>query len=173
MVKYKLEADFLIFSERKLLLESVRSILPEQPNVVLFHSDLSNFRAENKEFIWDLLFVISVLANEGWTILFPSFTFSFCSGDPYVLTGSPSETGVLADKVLESLPFARRTADPIYSFVIVGNKLIDFKPKTTLGEGSVFEWLEQLNANIVMLGCDWKYCTQFHRYEELENVQYR
>ena len=116
MLEHKLQWDLSICSDRKFLLEGIRSILPEQPNVVLFHSDLSNFRAENKEFIWDLLFVISILADEGWTILFPSFTFSFCSGEPHVLTESPSETGVLADKVLESLPLVRRTADPIYSF---------------------------------------------------------
>ncbi|MDC0564415.1 AAC(3) family N-acetyltransferase, partial [Alphaproteobacteria bacterium] len=38
---------------------------------------------------------------------------------------------------------------------------------------SVFEWLEKQNAQVVMLGCDWKYCTQFHRYEELAAVKYR
>ena len=24
-----------------------------------------------------------------------------------------------------------------------------------------------------MLGCDWKYCTQFHRYEQIADVEYR
>ncbi len=29
------------------------------------------------------------------------------------------------------------------------------------------------DATLVMLGCGWKYCTQFHRYEEQAAVPYR
>ena len=161
---------------RGILLDQIRSVLPKEPGVALIHSDLSNFRVKDKDFIWSILYVVGVLAHEGWTLLFPSFTFSFCSKKFFSYKKSPSETGILADKVLLNFPDARRTAAPIYSFVSLGKKTASINsllPKTTFGFGSVFEWLEKQNAQIVMLGCDWKYCTQFHRYEELTAVKYR
>ena len=33
--------------------------------------------------------------------------------------------------------------------------------------------IEENQAKIIMLGCGWDYCTQFHRYEELKQVPYR
>ena len=38
---------------------------------------------------------------------------------------------------------------------------------------TIFAWLEKTDATLVMLGCDWKYCTQFHRYEQIADVEYR
>lgn len=176
MLEYYKASVLNAYDNRRLLLNSIRLILPNKPNVALIHSDISKFRVKNNEFIWEILFVISTLVEEGWTLIFPSFTFSFCTGKPYISKKSLSETGVLADKVLENLPSAKRTADPIYSFVTIGKKsklITKLSPKTNFGCGSVFEWLEKQNSNIVMLGCDWEYCTQFHRYEELHKVEYR
>lgn len=161
---------------RGILLQQIRSVLPKEPSVALIHSDLSNFKVKDKDFIWSILYAVGVLVDEGWTLLFPSFTFSFCSEKFYSYKKSPSETGILADKVLLNFPDARRTAAPIYSFVSLGKKTASINSllaKTTFGLGSVFEWLEKQNAQVVMLGCDWKYCTQFHRYEELAAVKYR
>ena len=136
MLEYNKVSELNGYDNRKLLLEGIRLILPDQPNVALIHSDISKFKVENKEFIWEILFVISTLVDEGWTLLFPSFTFSFCTGKPYILKKSLSETGVLADKVLKHLPSAKRTAEPIYSFVTIGKKsnlLAKLSPKTNFG----------------------------------------
>ena len=161
---------------RGILLQQIRSVLPKEPSVALIHSDLSNFKVKDKDFIWSILYAVGALVDEGWTLLFPSFTFSFCSEKFYSYKKSPSETGILADKVLLNFPDATRTAAPIYSFVSLGKKTASINSllaKTTFGLGSVFEWLEKQNAQVVMLGCDWKYCTLFHRYEELAAVKYR
>ena len=89
---------------------------------------------------------------------------------------SLSETGILAEKVLQNFSSAKRTNHPIYSFVVIGkkcNELLSLEYKTTFGISSPFEWFEKNNALVAMVGCDWKYCTQFHRYEELAKVKYR
>ena len=44
---------------------------------------------------------------------------------------------------------------------------------TTFGSGSTFEFFENQNAEIIMFGCGWDSCSQFHRYEELNKVPYR
>jgi len=161
---------------RDQFLKKFNSVLTESPGVAVIHSDLSNFRANNKEFIWSILYTFKMLVDDGWTLLFPAFTFSFCSGKPYSYSKSKSETGILADKVLEIFSGAKRTASPIYSFVTLGNppnSIIEDSGKTTFGVNSVFEWLEKQNAHVVMFGCEWSYCTQFHRYEEILSVPYR
>lgn len=156
--------------------QAINSILPKEPNVAVIHSSIAHFKINDDALRWHFLSAISSLVDQGWTLLFPSFTFSFCSGTTFSVHGSPSETGILAELVLENLPASTRTNEPIYSFVVIGNRsneVVYLKPKTVFGDGSPFEWLEKVNANVMMLGCSWKYCTQFHRYEELQKVDYR
>ena len=38
---------------------------------------------------------------------------------------------------------------------------------------SIIELCEKLDAKIMMLGVDWDFCTQLHRYEEIKKVPYR
>tara|TARA_X000000950_G_scaffold262452_2_gene333721 strand:- start:8624 stop:11113 length:2490 start_codon:yes stop_codon:yes gene_type:complete len=163
-------------NSREHVLNSFKSTLSVRSKVAVIHSDLSNFRTNSRNFLWDLLHAISFFINEGWTLVFPSFTFSFCSGKPFIKNKSLSETGILAEKVLQNFSSAKRTNHPIYSFVVIGkksNELLSLDYKTTFGISSPFEWFEKNNALVAMVGCDWKYCTQFHRYEELAKVKYR
>lgn len=153
-----------------------RSLLGDVPGVVVIHSDISKFKMSGPGFIWDVLFAIKCMVDEGWSFYFPSFTFSFCGGQPYSFKDSPSETGILADKVIENFVDAQRTLDPIYSFVTIGrknNSVYEKQAETTFGLNSIFEFFEKANAKVMMLGCTWEYCTLFHRYEELADVQYR
>ena len=123
----------------------------------------------------DYLAALNQLLLDGKTILLPSFTFSFCAGKNFNIELSKSETGILADWFME-LDVSSRTRHPIYSFVVAGQYAHEIRAlnnKTTFSEDSTFGWIEERNARIIMLGCDWRYCTQFHRYEEEANVPYR
>jgi len=154
----------------------MRKVLPEKPGTAVIHSDLSQFRSSDRHFKRQLLSSILSLVEGGWTLLFPSFTFSFCSGSIYQKFNSKSETGILADLVFENISSAQRTNHPIYSFVVLGensDSILACESETVFGNGSPFEYLEVINASVVMLGCDFNYCTQFHRYEELNRVDYR
>jgi len=161
---------------RTLALGLLKSVLSDDPGVAVIHSSLPAFKAMGEGSVGHFVAAISSLVDEGWTILLPAFTYSFCQGEPFIKFKSPSETGVLADFILKYLPKAQRTSHPIYSFVVLGarvDEVTSLKPKTTFGVGSTFEWVERVNASLVMLGCGWKSCTQFHRYEELAKVKYR
>lgn len=116
------------------------------------------------------------LVRQGWTLAIPAFTFSFCRGRAFERYRSGSEVGSLADYVLADMPQANRTSHPIYSFVVIGARSAEILAclgDTTFGAGTPFELFERSNAQLVMLGCGWSYCTQFHRYEELAHVPYR
>jgi aminoglycoside N3'-acetyltransferase len=161
---------------RQTISDALRNVLPARPGIAVIHSSLSGLVAPAEFTRWDALAALDALVRDGWTIALPAFTFSFCGGKAFDVAKSPSEVGVLADWALEGLGYAYRTPHPIYSFVTAGpcaQSLISRQALTTFGEGSAFEYFEQENATIVMLGCDWKYCTQFHRYEELAAVGYR
>lgn len=156
--------------------DAIRDVLPARPGIAVIHSSLSALVAPAEFTRWDVLAALDALVRDGWTIALPAFTFSFCGGKAFDVAESPSEVGILADWALAGLGYAYRTPHPIYSFVTAGpcaQSLISRQALTTFGEGSAFEFFEQENATIVMLGCDWKYCTQFHRYEELAAVGYR
>lgn len=158
------------------LLEALRAVLPPVPGVAVIHSSLPELGGPGQLSRWDVLAALDRFVSEGWTICLPAFTFSFCRGQPFDHASSPSEVGVLADWARVDLPGARRTAHPIYSFVVAGplaGALEGRQAETTFGAGSPFEFFEQRQATLVMLGCDWKFCTQFHRYEELAAVPYR
>ncbi len=158
------------------LLAALRGVLPEIPGIAVIHSSFSSLMPPRGFRPFDALFAIDQLARDGWTVALPAFTFSFCGGRPFETARAPSEVGPLADWALAGLPAVRRTAHPIYSFVVIGpraEEIAAMQPQTTFGPGSPFEFFENQDAQLVMLGCGWHFCTQFHRYEEMAEVPYR
>lgn len=158
------------------LYAALRATLPATPGIAVIHSSMSRLMPPGDFRPGDALRALDRLIGEGWTVALPAFTFSFCGGGAFDRLGSPSEVGVLADWMLKGLVGARRTDHPIYSFVVKGPRadaILACRSETTFGVGTPFELFERENAAIVMLGCGWTYCTQFHRYEELAEVPYR
>ena len=161
---------------RNPVLSYLKRSLPADGEVAVVHSDLSNFTQGGEYFKRLLLVALKELVNDGWTLLFPAFTFSFCSGDDFHFQDSRSETGILSDLILKNFVTSRRTEHPIYSFAVLGprtNDILSCVPETTFGKGSIFEFLESYNTTIIMFGCGFHYCTQMHRYEEINQVPYR
>lgn len=161
---------------RRTLRDALRASLGPVPGLAIIHSSLPDLGPPVTLSRWDVLHALDDAVRAGWTIALPAFTFSFCRGVGFNAARSPSEVGLVANWALVSLPEALRTRCPIYSFVVVGpqaESLIDLKSETMWGRGSLFEYAERVDARVVMLGCTWKHCTLFHRYEELAGVPYR
>ncbi|HUE16330.1 MAG TPA: HAD-IIIC family phosphatase [Planctomycetaceae bacterium] len=152
------------------------AVLGREPGIVVIHSSIANLAPPSEFRKQDVLDALDRLIETGWTIALPAFTFSFCQGRPFHSSRSPSEVGLLADWFLDAGNGARRTPHPIYSFAVAGSaadRIAGCPSTTTFGDDSPFGLFEQENATLVMLGCGWKYCTQFHRYEEQAAVPYR
>lgn len=161
---------------REDLLGALEAVLGTRPGIAVIHSSFVQLAPPVPLNAWDVLYAIGRIAGRGWTIGLPAFTFSFCKGRPFDVSNSPSETGMLADQVLAHFPTALRTANPIYSFVVLGPKaakIAGLASTTTFGDDSPFGYFERENARVVMLGCGWTRCTLFHRYEEKGDVPYR
>ena len=158
------------------VINAVVSVLPDTPGVAVLHSSLYEFKTYESNVENHFLSALTSLVDKGWTIMLPAFTFSFCEGAPFVRSEPTSETGVLAGLAYTIFQNTKRTTHPIYSFVVAGpqtDKIMALNAKTAFGDDSVFAWLEKTDATLVMIGCGWKYCTQFHRYEQIADVEYR
>ncbi|MDR6292549.1 MULTISPECIES: HAD-IIIC family phosphatase [Inquilinus] len=161
---------------RQAFLQALRDVLGPTPGIAVIHSSLARLVPPPGFGRWDALYGLRALIDSGWTVALPSFTFSFCGGRPYHHADSPSETGVLADWLLTGDRSARRTAHPIYSFVVAGpeaERIAACPTTTTFGADSPFGLFAREDATTVMAGCGWEYCTQFHQPEETAAVPYR
>jgi len=161
---------------RKKLLKCITSLLHNKPGIIIIHSSIPHLDLSSKNILWDLGYVFKSLSKEGWTIVLPSFTFSFCSKGKFDVVNSASEVGVLSDFCLKNLNGFKRTKHPIYSFVSIGkfaNKINNANVKRAFGANTAYDIFEKNNATVIMLGCDWKYNTLFHHFEEIHKVPYR
>lgn len=151
------------------------AVIPNGTSLAVVHSSLALLRGTSEQSKWTFLRVFQALADRGVTLAFPAFTFSFSKGNVFDPLHTRSETGILADWILD-LADSVRTDHPMYSFAVLGplkEDLLRCKNTTTFGDDSTFAYFERCDARIVMMGCDWSYCTQFHRSEESANVPYR
>jgi aminoglycoside N3'-acetyltransferase/acyl carrier protein len=161
---------------RQAFLDAFYEVLGPEPGIGVIHSSIADLAPPAEFRKSDVLDALDQLIADGWTIALPAFTLSFCQGRPFRASRSPSEVGQLADWLLVSRGDARRTPHPMYSFAVAGpaaGRIAACRSTTTFGDDSPFALFERENATLVMLGCGWKYCTQYHRYEEEAKVPQR
>ncbi|BCQ37390.1 MULTISPECIES: HAD-IIIC family phosphatase [Erwinia] len=164
-----------ILTTREILF-AIHKVLDADCDVIEVHSSIPTLSGLKRGTAkWSFLRAIRELVRQGKTLLFPAFTFSYSAGKEFNIHHSPSETGVLADWVL-SLPEARRTPNPIFSFVVIGPKsplFLNADHHDAYGPRSVFAVLEEQNAGALMLGAAWDYLSFLHKMEQQHAVPYR
>ncbi|HUY31354.1 MAG TPA: HAD-IIIC family phosphatase [Pirellulales bacterium] len=162
-------------SRRIEIVDAFEAVLSQGDEVLVIHSSLVGLGFAPRGLKWDLLGALSRLLAQGRTLALPTFTFGFCRGKPYHFRRTRGETGQLGHWFLE-LTASARTPHPIYSFAVAGPRAAELAAaanSTALGDDSIFALFERFDARLVMAGCDWNACTQFHRYEEQAQVSYR
>lgn len=154
---------------------TLRPLLGSDGRIVVLHSSLYPFRLSEAEVKWPLLRALSQLVDEGFTLAIPAFSFEFCRSGRYDPVSTASEAGQLGDFAFDLAVF-QRTGHPIYSFAVAGpraGEILACQSSSTFSSDSPFGLFDRDNARIVMFGCGWKSCTQFHFYEEEAQVPYR
>lgn len=163
-------------TSREVFLTALTSVLPAKPGIAIIHSSLPDLGPPADLYPWGALYALDALVRAGWTVALPAFTFSFCRGVHFSAHRSPSETGILADALLQNFPQSVRTPHPIYSFAVLGSRAAEIAAcanSTTFGDDSTLGFFERESATVLMVGCSWEFNTQFHRYEEMARVPYR
>lgn len=159
---------------RKALLDTEAN----QCRVLFVHSDLS-FGVKNSQLnraeLCEILYGL-IEETHVETIVFPTFTFSFCNYEDFDVCNSPSKMGMLSEYVRKKVE-AKRSLDSIMSVVVLGDTkgLLDIRGKKALGEGSVFDILHNTEGvRFLFFGTRFGLCgTHMHYVEEKLRVPYR
>ena len=116
------------------------------------------------------------LFDETYTLVMPTFTFSFSNSRKWNSNNTKSETGILTE-FMRKLENSSRSINPFHSVCIEGpNKdfLLDSISDSSFGVNSVFEKLYKLNAYNLSFGSEFVGGATFcHYVEELLQVPYR
>lgn len=113
--------------------------------------------------------------SEG-TLIIPSYTDYLKNGEIFDYVKSKPSTGALANKVQRRKDFIR-TKDPLHSVFAWGkhaDEIANINSDTTLGKGSIFDFLQLKNAKMICIDVDFQNSLTFvHYIEEKEKVNYR
>ncbi|GHT66651.1 aminoglycoside 3'-phosphotransferase [Spirochaetia bacterium] len=121
-----------------------------------------------------LIDALQTLVGEEGTLLFPTYNWNFCKGQPFDYYKTPSQTGFFSKVALQRKDF-KRTRHPIYSFAVWGKYkdfLCSLENIESFGSDSPFDFLyKQHGKNLII---DVKSVFTFKLYvEESVGVPYR
>ena len=111
------------------------------------------------------------------TIIYPTFTYSFCNGEDYDVRSSKTSMGAL-NEYARKVAGNNRSLDPLLSVVVFGEQPERFiKPQTchSLGANSIFDILHHTpNVKFLFFGAEFSNCfTYVHYVEKMLDVPYR
>lgn len=134
-------------------------------------------KSHGKKFMPDqLISKMQTLVSVEGMLMFPTFNWDFCRGIAFDQNKTPVRTGALSKKALEKEGFLR-TAHPIYSFAVWGRDqqlLTDMDPVDSFGPGTIFEYMDQQDAKVLVIGLPaLSGVTYIHHVEQMVGVPYR
>lgn len=165
------------------ILNSTRELGIENGDTVMVHSRLFTIgripKSIDKKVLLNgfLKALNSVVGDEG-TLIFPTFTLSFCKTGHFDLFNTPSEMGVLSEDARVDESYTR-TVNPIYSVVVKGkdkDKFLSQSPSTCFGKDSIFDLIHKAgNVKFLTIGVSnpCEAISLVHYVEEELKVPYR
>lgn len=111
------------------------------------------------------------------TLVFPTFTFSFCNHEPFDVQNSRTPMGAL-NEYARKTGRGRRSSDPLLSVYVLGDALdlVDNLGPYSIGMGSNYDRLHRCGKEVkfLFLGADMRECfTYVHYMEAIISVPYR
>lgn len=133
---------------------------------------------EDKEkFLNCFIDILKEFVTESGTLLFPTYTWTFCRDHFFDRRQTKSEVGALNNWILEERKDFVRTKHPIYSFMVWGKDkqyLTELDNEDSWGIGSPFEYLYHNKAKMLLLDVHLRQCFTFMHYvEECIKVPFR
>lgn len=159
--------------------EGLKSIEADKCDILFVHTDVAfgmpNVDLKRKEYL-DSLYN-SLLALNVETLIFPSFTYSFCNNENYDVRNSKTSMGALIEHIRKK-EGVKRSLDPLLSMIAFGkneNIVEGDVGNHSLGKNSVFNRLHNCdNVKFLFLGADFaEYFTYVHYVEKMLEVPYR
>jgi aminoglycoside 3-N-acetyltransferase len=160
------------------LVEGARNVGLSEGDTVFIHSDIA---AWGKLAIPDRALLLrahlealrEVVGTSG-TLIFPTFSYSFCNGEVFDVQETPSKVGILTEYFRRS-PDVIRSRHPIFSVAAQGPLAAEMchSGPDCFGDGSIFGALRRHNAKLLFWGAPFHSCTFIHHIEQIHGVSYR
>ncbi len=147
-------------------------------DVIFVHSDVGVFGKllclDRKLSLGSICNAIKESVGPAGTVIMPTFTYSFCKGDPFDVNNSKSTVGVLSE-YFRNLPDVVRTLHPIFSVAIWGKQKDELAAvgKDSFHRNSIFGKLHEIKGKIVFFGARFQTCTYVHYVEQMHGIPYR
>ena len=143
------------------LLDTVRGFGVEKGDILYVASDITRlmYRVSHlyndayDEYMDGLVNTLQEVVGAEGTLLFPVFTWDFCRGKGHVLKETKGEVGTFNNWILKKRHDFRRTAHPMYSFMVWGkdaNLLCSMNNRDAWGEDSPFAYLRENSAKTLI-----------------------
>jgi aminoglycoside 3-N-acetyltransferase len=120
--------------------------------------------------------LIEVVGEEG-TVVMPVFNWDYCSGAVFDPIAAPSQVGVLTEAFRKHAGVLRSITPPWCTFAAIGQKakeVIEIKGTSPFGPDSITQYLYDINARYVLIGCNYNDAViHLHWLEEKFEVPYR
>jgi aminopeptidase-like protein/aminoglycoside N3'-acetyltransferase len=164
---------------RTQMAEALRLAGLKQGDIVFSHSNVGYFGFPEEGKTADIIFQTvldafrDVLGEEG-TLVVPTFTYSYCKGQPFDPDNTPSTCGMFTE-MLRQYPGVYRSQDPIFSVTALGKQARELTadvPTECFGRGSFWDRFLQADGVICNLNFD-AGSTFIHFVERCLNVPYR
>lgn len=158
--------------------DAIQKVIPDSPRPLVIYTGLwtlaQSFSTKGEVLVRSLTEFLMNRFQDRPAILMPTYTNGFQDGFLNLDT-SPATTGMVNERFrLSSETFRNRSA--FFSFAMKGKlapELAELRPKESWGPGSLFEWIELENAQILLLGVPLQMCSFLHRFEWKAKVPYR
>lgn len=161
------------------LANALHSVGASECDVLYIHTDMT-FGLPAKgirrnELLQVLLDLLEGLDVE--TLVFPTFTFSFCNNEVYDVQNSKTPMGALNEFVRKT-GHGVRTLDPLLSVYVIGDQLnlVDNLGRQSIGKDSNYDRLHNCGKEVRFLffGADMRQCfTYVHYVEAIIGIPYR
>jgi len=119
--------------------------------------------------------MIEAVGDKG-TLLFPTFNFGWCNGEPYDVRFTTSKMGALSEAA-RNYPTTLRTQHPIYSFAVIGkcaDEFVELSNVCGTGPGSPFDLLVRMDGKIASIDLIENDTNTIHHHaEHMVGVNYR
>ena len=161
------------------IIEGLKSIEADKCDILFVHTDVAfgmpNVDLKRKQYL-DALYNSLLALNVG-TLIFPSFTYSFCNNENYDVRNSKTSMGALIEHIRKK-DGVKRSLDPVLSMIAMGkneNSVEGDVGNHSLGKNSVFNRLHNCdNVKFLFFGADFtEYFTYVHYVEKMLEVPYR
>lgn len=161
------------------IIEGLKSIEADKCDILFVHTDVAfgmpNVDLKRKQYL-DALYNSLLALNVG-TLIFPSFTYSFCNNENYDVRNSKTSMGALIEHIRKK-DGVKRSLDPLLSMIAMGkneNIVEGDVGNHSLGKNSVFNRLHNCdNVKFLFFGADFaEYFTYVHYVEKMLEVPYR